>query len=103
MKGPYKVAIIGAGTAGLTARAEVSKRTDSCVIIDGGTLGTTCARIGCMPSKALIEIANAFHQQSLLGNFGISDIEIPFQGNGDLYRIGRNFGRIQRRAGCGMR
>jgi dihydrolipoamide dehydrogenase len=73
MRDPYDVAIIGAGTAGLTARAEVSKRTDNYVVIDGGTLGTTCARVGCMPSKALIEVANACHKQSLLRNFGISE------------------------------
>ena len=27
------------------------------VLIDGGELGTTCARVGCMPSKALIQVA----------------------------------------------
>ncbi len=60
----YEVAIIGAGTAGLTARAEVAKRTDDYVVLDGGVLGTTCARVGCMPSKTLIEVANTFHKLS---------------------------------------
>ncbi len=63
MKKTYDVAIIGAGTAGLTAREEISKHTDNYVVIDGGTLGTTCARVGCMPSKSLIAIANAYHSQ----------------------------------------
>jgi len=53
----YDVAIIGAGTAGLTAKAEVAKKTDRYVVLDGGRLGTTCAKVGCMPSKALIEMA----------------------------------------------
>ena len=39
------VAIIGAGTAGLTAQNEVSKKTDKYVVIDPGPLGTTCARV----------------------------------------------------------
>tara|TARA_R110002124_G_scaffold81978_3_gene215533 strand:- start:14295 stop:15713 length:1419 start_codon:yes stop_codon:yes gene_type:complete len=56
----YKVAIIGAGTAGLSARQEVAKITDDYVVIDSGPLGTTCARVGCMPSKALIQIANDY-------------------------------------------
>ena len=59
----YDVAIIGAGTAGLTAQEEISKHTDNYVVIDGGTLGTTCARVGCMPSKSLIAIANTYHSQ----------------------------------------
>ena len=44
------VAIIGAGSAGLFALSQVRKKTDSYVLIDGGELGTTCARVGCMPS-----------------------------------------------------
>jgi pyruvate/2-oxoglutarate dehydrogenase complex dihydrolipoamide dehydrogenase (E3) component len=72
----YDVAIIGADTAGLTARAEVSKRTENYVALDGGILGTTCARVGCMPSKSLIQVANAFHEQLLLKKFEILDNEI---------------------------
>jgi dihydrolipoamide dehydrogenase len=73
MAGSYDVAIIGAGTAGLSARAEVARKTDNYVVIDGGILGTTCARVGCMPSKSLVEVANAYHRQSLFRMFGISD------------------------------
>ncbi|MBN23125.1 MAG: dihydrolipoyl dehydrogenase [Bdellovibrionaceae bacterium] len=67
-----EVAIIGAGSAGLTARREVAKETDSYVVIDDGELGTTCARVGCMPSKVLIQIANDFHRRSKLLEQGIS-------------------------------
>jgi len=67
----YDVAIIGAGSAGLTARTEVAKLTDNYVVIDGGILGTTCARVGCMPSKALIHVADTFHKQQLFGPYGI--------------------------------
>lgn len=60
-----EVAIIGAGTAGLSARAEVARHTDNYVVIDNGVLGTTCARVGCMPSKTLIEAANALSGPAL--------------------------------------
>ena len=70
----YDVAIIGAGTAGLTARAEVAKKTDDYVVVDGGILGTTCARVGCMPSKALIEVANTFHKQALFQDYGLGNL-----------------------------
>ncbi|NLE61066.1 MAG: FAD-dependent oxidoreductase, partial [Planctomycetes bacterium] len=53
------VAIVGAGTAGLAALREVSKRTEDFVLINDGPYGTTCARVGCMPSKALIAAADA--------------------------------------------
>src|SRR4051812_47832543 len=55
------VAVIGAGTAGLAAfraAAESGKRT---LVIGGGPYGTTCARVGCMPSKLLIAAAEAAH------------------------------------------
>lgn len=58
------VAIVGAGSAGLAALGEVRKSAKSFVVIDGGPLGTLCARAGCMPSKALIQAANEFHRAS---------------------------------------
>ena len=57
------VAIIGAGTAGLNALKEVRRAGKSFVLIDQGPLGTTCARVGCMPSKAVLH-AGALKQGS---------------------------------------
>lgn len=65
------IVIIGAGTAGLTAQREVAKVTENYRLIDPGPLGTTCARVGCMPSKALIQIANDFHRRQKWKNTGI--------------------------------
>ena len=67
--------IIGAGTAGLAALREVRKRTDRFLIVNEGPWGTTCARVGCMPSKALIEAANAFQRRHALREFGIHGAE----------------------------
>ena len=66
------VIIVGAGTAGLAALREVQKRTQRFVIINDGPFGTLCARAGCMPSKALIAAANAFHARHTLRDFGIA-------------------------------
>ena len=71
MEQTVDVAIVGAGSAGLYALGQVRRRTDSYVLIDGGELGTTCARVGCMPSKALIQVAEDFHRRSLFGREGI--------------------------------
>ena len=65
------VAIIGAGTAGLSATSEVRKTTDNFLLINGGPYGTTCARVGCMPSKILIQVANDFHRRHVLAREGV--------------------------------
>ena len=57
------IAVIGAGTAGLTAFHEVRRAGRSALLIDHGPLGTTCARTGCMPSKAVLHAA---HQWAVL-------------------------------------
>lgn len=69
------VVIIGAGTAGLSALREVRKRTDDFLLINHGDWGTTCARVGCMPSKTLIEAARAFHARHSFDAFGIRGAE----------------------------
>jgi len=61
VKMKFDVAIIGAGTAGLGAYRAAKAHTDSVVLIEGGPYGTTCARVGCMPSKLLIAAAEAAH------------------------------------------
>ena len=71
MSQPLDVIILGAGSAGLAALREVRKRTDHWRIVNDGPWGTTCARVGCMPSKMLIEAANAYHARRALHTFGI--------------------------------
>jgi dihydrolipoamide dehydrogenase len=68
----YDVAIIGAGSAGSTARREVHKKTKNYCVIDNGILGTTCARVGCMPSKVFIQAANDFKRREKLKEQGIN-------------------------------
>jgi len=65
------VAIIGAGTAGLNARRAALSEGASVVVIEGKAYGTTCARVGCMPSKLLIAAADAAHESEHAGRFGI--------------------------------
>jgi dihydrolipoamide dehydrogenase len=65
------VAVIGSGTAGLNAMAQVRRAGKSFVLINGGEPGTTCARVGCMPSKAMIQVAEDYHRRTHLGKYGI--------------------------------
>jgi len=65
------VAVIGAGTAGINAIAEIRKVTEDFVLINSGPLGTTCARVGCMPSKIMIQVGDDYHRRQVLGDEGI--------------------------------
>ncbi|WP_290652104.1 dihydrolipoyl dehydrogenase [Aquisalimonas sp.] len=64
-------AIIGAGTSGLGAYSKISRKTDSLVMIQDGPYGTTCARVGCMPSKLLITAADYAHNLVTSDFFGV--------------------------------
>jgi len=70
-----KYIILGAGSAGLTALSTLKKTTNDFVMINGGHYGTTCARVGCMPSKALIHCAEHFNDRHKLKDFGIDGSE----------------------------
>ena len=65
------VAIIGSGSAGLYALGTVKRSGKRFVLINGGEPGTTCARVGCMPSKALIQVAEDYHRRTTYGRFGV--------------------------------
>jgi dihydrolipoamide dehydrogenase len=65
------VAVIGAGTAGLAAYRAARAAGARAVIIEGGPYGTTCARVGCMPSKLLIAAAEAAHAPSRWKELGL--------------------------------
>lgn len=80
------VAIIGAGTAGLTARRAAMKAGASVLIIDPGPFGTTCARVGCMPSKLLISAADAAWHSRHAGVFGV-DTDVTVDGERVMQRV----------------
>src|SRR4051795_50916 len=65
------VAVIGAGTAGLAAYRAAKAAGKRAVLIEGGAYGTTCARVGCMPSKLLIAAAEAAHAIGRAPGFGV--------------------------------
>src|SRR5438477_12998558 len=65
------VAVIGAGTAGLAAYRAARAAGARALLIEGGAYGTTCARVGCMPSKLLIAAAEAAHAIERAPGFGV--------------------------------
>src|SRR5215831_13059737 len=90
-----EVAVIGAGTAGLAAyRAAVAAGKRS-VVIEGGPYGTTCARVGCMPSKLLIAAAEAAHGPARWAAFGLKlDGEVHVDSRAVMARVKRERDRF---------
>jgi dihydrolipoamide dehydrogenase len=82
-----EVAIIGAGTAGLAAHREARRYTDRLVLIEGGAYGTTCARVGCMPSKLLIAAAEAAHAVHEAPVFGVHAGPARIDGRAVMARV----------------
>lgn len=68
----FDLIIIGAGTAGISAYKEAVKYTNNLLIINDGPWDTTCARVGCMPSKVLISTANRMHDIQNAQEVGLS-------------------------------
>jgi dihydrolipoamide dehydrogenase len=81
------VAVIGAGSAGLTAFFAARTHTTSLLLIDGGPYGTTCARVGCMPSKLLVAAANAAHDARHAGLFGVHVGSLEVDGRAVMRRV----------------
>lgn len=77
------VAVIGAGTAGLNAFSALRQAGASCLLIDRGPLGTTCARVGCMPSKAVLHAA---HKWSILRELAGAQPAVASVTADDLWR-----------------
>ncbi|WP_028865905.1 dihydrolipoyl dehydrogenase [Psychromonas aquimarina] len=89
------VAVIGGGTAGLGAYRAAKAHTDSVIMIESGPYGTTCARVGCMPSKLLIAAAESVHQIKKAPGFGVhSQGEIVINGREVMDRVKRERDRF---------
>lgn len=88
------VAVIGAGSAGLAAYRAARSHGKRVVLIEGGPYGTTCARVGCMPSKLLIAAAEAAHMIGLAPAFGVHAGPLRVDGADVMARVRRERDRF---------
>ncbi len=89
------VAVIGAGTAGLAAYRAVKTAGKRALLIESGPYGTTCARVGCMPSKLLIAPAEAAHAVERFAAFGLAvDGPVKVDGKAVMDRVKRERDRF---------
>lgn len=88
------VAIIGTGTAGLSAYRAAVSHGQRALLIERGPYGTTCARVGCMPSKLLIAAADAAHMLELAPAFGVHAGVKRIDGSAVMARVRRERDRF---------
>jgi len=81
------VAVIGAGTAGLAAERAARSNGASTLLIDPRFNGTTCATVGCMPSKLLIAASHAAHAARSSTQFGIEVRDVRIDGKAVMQRV----------------
>ncbi len=82
------VAIIGTGTAGMNAYRAARAAGKRALVIESGVYGTTCARVGCMPSKLLIAAAEAAHAIGEAPGFGVHvDGKVRIEGTEVMNRV----------------
>ncbi len=88
------VAVIGGGTAGMVAYRQARKHAERVILIEGQQFGTTCARVGCMPSKLLIAAGDVAHHARHAGQFGIRLHDVGIDGRAVLERVRRERDRF---------
>lgn len=63
--------VIGGGPGGYSAAIRASQLGRSVTVVERGAIGGVCLNIGCIPSKALIELSSRFHELDSLAKKGV--------------------------------
>ena len=56
------VLVIGAGPGGYAAALRAAQAGRSVTLVERDRVGGTCLNVGCIPSKALIAVADLYHR-----------------------------------------
>src|SRR5437764_14699863 len=70
----YDVAVIGAGPGGYVAAIRAAQLGARTAIVEKQYLGGSCLKVGCIPSKAMLHIADVMQSVDSMGELGI---ELP--------------------------
>ena len=71
MTNTYDLAVIGGGSAGLTAAFIAGRVGAKTILIDKEQLGGDCTHYGCIPSKSLIRCAKVAHTARQAERYGV--------------------------------
>ena len=73
----YDVAVIGAGPGGYVAAIRAAQLGAKVAIVEKQYLGGTCLNVGCIPSKAMLHIAEMMQSVASMGEVGINFSQPP--------------------------
>src|SRR5437763_15512081 len=73
----YDVAVIGAGPGGYVAAIRAAQLGAKVAIVEKQYLGGTCLNVGCIPSKAMLHIAEVMHTVESMCALGINLSQPP--------------------------
>ena len=68
---PVDLLVIGAGPGGYPAALHAARLGREVTLVERDAIGGTCLNLGCIPSKALIEVADAYAISDKIGRWGI--------------------------------
>jgi dihydrolipoamide dehydrogenase len=76
----YDLCVIGGGPAGYIAAIKAGQKGLKTACVEyRGKLGGTCLNVGCIPSKALLNITHKYHEaQHSFKDFGINVGSLSF-------------------------
>ena len=78
----YDVIVIGSGPGGYVAAIRAAQLGNKTALIEKySTLGGTCLNVGCIPSKALLDSSEHYHQakeQFSQHGIGVGSLSIDF-------------------------
>ena len=74
MADEYDLAIIGAGSAGLTAAGFAAQLGVRLVLLEENRTGGDCTWTGCVPSKTLLKTARLAHQMGKADGYGLKTV-----------------------------
>ena len=70
----YDLAVIGAGSAGLSVAAAAAQFGEKVVLFEKNEMGGDCLNFGCVPSKSLLAAAKAAQAQRNSAHFGVAAV-----------------------------
>ncbi|MGI8563529.1 MAG: dihydrolipoyl dehydrogenase family protein [Candidatus Dormibacter sp.] len=75
MSDEYDLAVIGAGSAGLSAAGFAVRLGARTALVEAERIGGDCTWTGCVPSKALLHVGRIAHEMRTAGLYGLPSCE----------------------------
>ena len=75
-KNHYDIVIVGAGGGGITSAFEAQRRGAKVALLEKHKIGGECTHSGCVPSKALIDVAKTYYAASQAHKHGLHELDV---------------------------